>query len=157
MRKTVSDLQEEIKITSDYINFLNLKKTSRNFMKFNPIKENKKYISISKNVSTSNLDFNKSNESKDFKEIKSTYKYIIKKIDSLMNKLNKNNYEDINLIFIKIKNVINKLIPNKILNKRNISNLSEIKRDKFEDRFYNYKNLKYTFDGSVMSSNEKEN
>ena len=157
MRKTVSDLQEEIKITSDYINFLNLKKTSRNFMKFNPIKENKKYISISKNVSTSNLDFNKSNESKDFKEIKSTYKYIINKIDSLMNKLNKNNYEDINLIFIKIKNVINKLIPNKILNKRNISNLSEIKRDKFEDRFYNYKNLKYTFDGSVMSSNEKEN
>ena len=157
MRKTVSDLKEEIKTTSDYINFLNLKKTSRNFQKFNPIRENKKYISLSKNVSTSNFDANKSNEFKDFQEIKSTYKYIINEIDSLMNKLSINNYEDINSILIKIKNFINKTIPNKILNKRNISNLSEIKLDKIEDRYNKCYNLKYTFDGSVISSNEKEN
>ena len=156
MRKTVSDLKEEIKTTCDYINFLNLKKTSRNLMEFNPIRENKKYISLSKNVSTGNFDVNKSNEFNDFQEIKSTYKYIINKIDSLMNKLNVNTYEDINSLLIKIKNFINKTIPNKILKKRNISNLSEIKQDKIEDRYTKY-NLKYTFDGSFISSNEREN
>ena len=106
MRKTVSDLKAEIKTTSYYINFLNFNKTSRNFMKFNPIRENKKYISLSKNVSTINFDDNKGNEFKDFQEIKSTYKYIINKIDCLINKFGKfniNNCEDINSILIKIK------------------------------------------------------
>ena len=75
-----------------------------------------------------------------------------------MKKLNKNNYEDIFSLLIKIKNYINKTIPNKILTKRDINHLSEINLIKGEDRYNNhYDNLKYTFDGSVLSSNEKEN
>ena len=158
MRKTISDIQDNLKTNSDFTNFMNLKKEAKKIIKFKSILEDKKPLSLSKNISSNNFIFNLSIESKDFLAIKSTYRFIINKINSLMKKLNKNNYEDIYSILIKIKNFINKTIPNKILWKRDINYLSEINLIKGEDRYNNhYDNLKYTFDGSVISSNEKEN
>jgi len=158
MRKTASDIQDNLKTNSDYTNFMNLKKEAKKIIKFKSILDEKKPISLSKNISLNNFNFNTSIESKDFLAIKSTYRFIINKINSLMKKLNKDNYEDIFSLLIKLKNFINKIIPNKILTKRHISYLSEINLPKEEDRYNNnYENLKYTFDGSVISSNEKEN
>ena len=158
MRKTISDIQDNLKTNSDYTNFMNLKKEAKKIIKFKSILEDKKPISLSKNISSNSFNFNISIESKDFLAIKSTYRFIINKINSIMKKLNKNNYEDIFSLLIKIKNYINKTIPNKILTKRDINHLSEINLIKGEDRYNNhYDNLKYTFDGSVLSSNEKEN
>ena len=158
MRKTISDIQDNLKTNSDFTNFMNLKKEAKKIIKFKSILEDKKPISLSKNISSNNFNFNISIESKDFLAIKSTYRFIINKINTLMKKLNKSNYEDIFSLLIKIKNFINKIIPNKILPKRDINCLSEINRIQEDDRYNNhYDNLKYTFDGSVLSSNEKEN
>ena len=158
LRKTISDIQDNLKTNSDFTNFMNLKKEAKKIIKFKSILEDKKPISLSKNISSNNFNFNISIESKDFLAIKSTYRFIINKINSLMKKLNKNNYEDIFSLLIKIKNFINKTIPNKILTKRDINYLSEINLIQGDDRYNNhYDNLKYTFDGSVISSNEKEN
>ena len=145
------DFQEENATGSDYINFMNLKKDARKILKFKPILEDKKYIPLSKKNSSDNFDFNISEEKRNFLEIKSIYNYIINQIESLMNRLNKNNYEDIYSTLIKIKKALNKIIYNKVLVKRDISHRSEI-----PDGEDNYNNCRYTYDKRFILSNEKE-
>ena len=154
MRKTSSDIKEKAKTTRDIINFLNPKNNHKKIIKFKSVLEDKK--SLSNKVSLNNFNFNIGIESKDFMEIKSNYNYIIDKINSLIKKLNKNNYEHISSLLIKIKNYINKIIPNKLTNNE-ISNLTQINIEKSEDHHNNYNKCKYNLDGSITSSNEKEN
>ena len=152
MEKTSPDIKERIRSSIGLIKLINLKENPKKFIKFNSVLEDKK--STSNKSSLNNFKLNICIKSKDFIGIKYNYNYIINKINLLMKKLNKNNYEGISSLLIKIKNFINKIIPNKISTNLEISNLSNINLEKGEEHFNNYK---YTSDVSITSSNEKDN
>ena len=152
MEKTSSDIKERIRSSIGFIKLINLKENTKKIIKFNSVLEDKK--STPNKSSLNNFKLNICIKSKDFIGIKYNYNYIINKINSLMKKLNKNNYEGISLLLIKIKNFINKIIPNKISTNLEINNLSNINLEKGDEHFNNYK---YTSDVSITSSNEKDN
>ena len=152
MEKTSSDIKERIRSSIGFIKLINLKENPKKIIKFNSVLEDKK--STPNKSSLNNFKLNICIKSKDFIGIKYNYNYIINKINSLMKKLNKNNYEGISLLLIKIKNFINKIIPNKISTNLEINNLSNINLEKGDEHFNNYK---YTSDVSITSSNEKDN
>jgi len=152
MEKTSPDIKERIRSSIGLIKLINLKENPKKIIKFNSVLEDKK--STPNKSSLNNFKLNICIKSKDFIGIKYNYNYIINKINSLMKKLNKNNYEGISLLLIKIKNFINKTIPNKISTNLEISNLSNKNLEKGDEHFNNYK---YTSDVSITSSNEKDN
>ena len=155
-RKGPSDSKEENMTGSEFIKFMKVQKRTKRIIKFKSVLDNKNCISLIKKGSSDIIDFNHNRKNEDFLEIKSTYNYIIKQIDSLMNKLNKNNYEDIYSLLMKIKNFINKIISDQILIKRDISHRSDMKQDK-EDKYTNYNNCKYSFDKRFILSKEQDN
>ena len=142
---------DKIKTTIDSPNFKENKKKS---VKFKTELEDKRHLSLPKKSFSNNFVFNLNIEPKDFLQLKSNYKYIINKINSLMKKINKNNYEEISSFLIKIKNAINKIIPNQILNKIKYNNLLKIYTERSDDI---YNNDNYNSDASFISTNEKEN
>ena len=89
IQKTSSDKLDKIKTTIDSPNFKENKKKS---VKFKTELEDKRHLSLPKKSFSNNFVFNLNIEPKDFLQLKSNYKYIINKINSLMKKINKNNY-----------------------------------------------------------------
>ena len=154
IQKTSSDNLDKIKTTIDSPNFKENKKKS---VKFKTELEDKRHLSLPKKSFSNNFVFNLNIEPKGFLQLKSNYKYIINKINSLMKKINKNNYEEISSFLIKIKNAINKIIPNQILNKIKYNNLLKIYTERSDDIYNNDDNGNYNSDASFISTNEKEN
>lgn len=123
-------------IRSKYIEFINKTNKTKEPIKIRKFKSffnDKKY-----NINDNNLHF----------EIFSTYNYIIKKLESLMNSLNYFNHDNIYSQLINIKKAINNITSNNILNKSHNKNTEE------EDKYNSCSNFKISFDKELSSYNK---
>ena len=135
--------------------------TDIKFRNFNSLTENMKksnssFLDFANNIPPNFLKLIDLNEINEYSEFFTTYNDIINQIESLINDLNKSNFESIFLCLIEIKKAINKIISNQIILKRNKSANLGLLFDIEDDKNKINQNLKQTFNQKYTSLNDDE-
>ena len=135
--------------------------TDIKFRNFNSLTENMKksnssFLDFANNIPPNFLKLIDLNEINEYSEFFTTYNDIINQIESLINDLNKSNFESIFLCLIEIKKAINKIISNLIILKRNKSANLGLLFDIEDDKNKINQNLKQTFNQKYTSLNDDE-